>query len=76
MNSKTKKDHLSLFSPSGGGRISEIHISNVLANRRLRLNWIVEEDESRAKQIEELLCLQDIPFYKAEELTRLLDDER
>lgn len=58
----------------GMGRIGELHLNNVLANRRFQLNWVVENDEERSKQVQDNYHLLDTPFYRSSELNHLLDD--
>lgn len=54
----------------------DVHLTNILHNRRLNLKWIVEQDETRIQQVKkEFYIGEEIPFLKPSERERLLRDK-
>ena len=60
----------------GAGRIaSSVHIKNILRNRRLVVQWVVDDSTEALSRVKEELFL-DVPFYSSKDVDNLLDDKR
>lgn len=59
----------------GAGRIaSSVHIKNILRNRRLVVQWVVDDSTEALSRVKEELFL-DVPFYSSKDVDNLLDDK-
>ena len=59
----------------GLGRAGSIHLSNILANRKVELKYIVEDDESKWESVIKSLNLKGITFLKSSEAETLYNDK-
>ncbi|GFS22698.1 inositol 2-dehydrogenase [Elysia marginata] len=59
----------------GVGRIGQMHLTNVLRNRKLDLSWIMDDQESLWATVRQKHILWNTPFYNTDKLPELLQDQ-
>ncbi|GFO09778.1 inositol 2-dehydrogenase [Plakobranchus ocellatus] len=59
----------------GIGRIGQMHLTNVLRNRKLNLTWVVDDQEQLWAPVRQKFILWNTPFYYTEKLPELLQDQ-
>ncbi|KAK3802928.1 hypothetical protein RRG08_020029 [Elysia crispata] len=59
----------------GIGRIGQMHLTNVLRNRKLDLSWIMDDQETLWPLVRQKHILWNTPFYRTDKLDELLQDQ-
>ncbi|XP_076435593.1 myo-inositol 2-dehydrogenase-like [Babylonia areolata] len=58
----------------GAGRIGRMHLWNICSHRRMKLQWVVEDNEDTRKIAKRELFLYDTPFVSTDGISELLED--
>ena len=61
---------------TGAGRISRLHMQNVLRHRRLDLQWVIDADEKAGLAMKAEFMMGDTPLHTPDRLSQLLEDQR